>query len=189
MEVEQNQFVTEGLTEEEDRELVSLLLKWKGGRISTPVFTQLAGMIPQSIVEAVFFRSNQEVLETLLTPRPKGDIVWPGMLHTPGTALRTKDYYRADKDPLRGAFDRIQQEIGGEMALPPTFAGRLHRLGDRGPEVVEVYIAELLEGSNLRVDYVWYPVGQLSNNPKFIQGQLGHVILATERYKINLKSE
>lgn len=173
---------TEGLTLEEDRELAALLSKWTGGRISTPVFTELARMIPQPIVEVVVFRKNDETLETLLIPRPEEDIVWPGMYHTPGAALHATDYRRDDKDPLNGAFERIQRgELNSEFAGTPIFAGRLHRLGDRGPEVVEVYIAELSE-SSAQQNHLWYPVEQLAQNPKFIQHQLGHVMIAAERF-------
>ena len=47
----QSEQPTDGLTPEEDLKLAILLLKWAGGRISTPVFTQLARMIPQPLVE------------------------------------------------------------------------------------------------------------------------------------------
>lgn len=180
------QFATDGLALEEDRELAKLLSKWNGGRISTPVFTELARMIPHPIVEVVLFRKNGEVLETLLIPRPADDIVWPGMLHTPGAAIRTSDFYREDQNPLNGVFERIQAgELNSDFAYTPVFAGRLHRLGGRGPEVVEVYFTELPEESHQQ-HYVWYPVDKLAENPKFIQHQLGHVSIAAEQY-INTK--
>lgn len=176
------QFATDGLTSGEDRDLADLLSKWGGGRISTPVFTYLARMIPQPIVEVVLFRINSEALETLLIPRPADDIVWPGMFHTPGTALRASDFHREDGNPLNGAFERVKREINNEFASPPTFAGRLHRLSERGPDVTEVYIAELLEGSPLQPGQLWYSVEQLAGNPKFIQAQHGHVMMAAEAF-------
>jgi len=182
---ERSEFIaTDGLTVEEDHQLVSLLSKWTGGRISTPVFTELARIIPQPIVEVVLFRKNDGVIETLLIPRPKDDIVWPGMVHTPGTAIRASDYQRDDKNPLSGAFDRIQHgELHGEFEGDPIFAGRLYRDGDRGPEVVDVYIAELAENFELLEGQEWCPVDKLPENPKFIQGQLGHVLFATKFLK------
>ena len=176
------QFATDGLTLEEDGELARLLSKWNGGRISTPVFTELARMIPQPIVEVVLFRKNGEILETLLIPRPADDIVWPGMLHTPGAAIRTSDFHREDQNPLNGVFERIQHgELNSDFAYTPVFAGRIHRLGDRGPEVAEVYFTELPEGS-YQQHHVWYPVDKLAENPKFIQHQLGHVMIAAGFY-------
>lgn len=180
------QLPTDGLTPEQDAQLVSLLRMWGGGRISDIVFTQLAAMIPQPIVEVVVFRDGSE-LETLLIPRPKGDIVWPGMLHTPGTALRASDYKRPDGTPLNGAFERIEREIDNQLAHPPTYAGRLHRMSGRGPDVTEVYITELLEGSSLKPGQVWYPVEQLQAHPLFIQEQMGHVKLATQAYRNLIK--
>ena len=177
------QFATDGLTLAEDRELARLLSKWNGGGISTPVFTEVAKMSPQPIIEVVLFRINDGELETLLIPRPDDDIIWQGMVHTPGTALRVSDFLREDQNPLNGAFGRIQGgELNSEFAYTPIFAGRLHRFGERGAEVAEIYVAELIEGSVLQPSHVWHPVDKLSGNPKFIQGQLGHVILAAERY-------
>lgn len=167
------QSATEGLTPKEDQELAALLSKWTGGRISTPVFTELARMIPQPIVEVVVFRKNGETLETLLILRPEDDIVWPGMYHTPGAALRTADFYRDDNNPLNGPFERIQRgELSSEFKQEPEFVGRMHRLATRGPEVAEIYMAQLSDGVMVSGDYIWYPVGDLSNNPKFIQHQL-----------------
>ena len=177
------QFVTDGLTLEEDRRLAELLSKWKGDRISPPVFTELARMIPQPIVEVVLFRKNGEILETLLIPRPADDIVWPGMLHTPGAAISTSDFHREDQNPVNGAFERIQRgELNSDFAYTPTFAGRLHRLGDRGPEVAEVYFSELPEGSH-QPHHIWYPVDKLAEHPKFIQHQLEHVTIAAEQFR------
>ena len=177
------QFPTDGLTPEEDRQLAGLLTKWQGGKISTPVFTELAKMIPQPIVEVVLFRMNGGILETLLIPRPQDDIVWPGMYHTPGAALRRADFLREDQEPMNGGFERIQKgELKSEFAYAPVFAGLQHRLASRGPEVAAVYFTELPEESSAE-HHVWYPVDQLAQNPRFIQHQLGHVLLAAEHYR------
>lgn len=173
---------TDGLTFEDDHELVQLLSKWGGGRISTPVFTQLCRMMPQPIVEIVFLKGTGENTETLLIPRPPDDIVWPGKVHNPGTALRVSDFLREDANPLNGAFERIRMEIQNEFAYPPTFVERLHHLGERGPEVAEIYISGLLAEKTLQPGQIWYPVEQLASNPNFLQDQLGHVMIATEFY-------
>lgn len=173
---------TEGLSIKKDQQLAKLLSLWTGGRLSTPVFTHLAGMIPQPIVELVLFRENGDVLETLFIPRPEDDIVWPGMFHTPGTAIRTADYYRKDQQVLNGAFERLKKEIKADFT-PPTFVDRLHRLVERGPEVVEIYVTRLLEESEINPKLIWYPVDQLATNPKFIQNQLGHINIAANFYR------
>lgn len=179
-----DQLLTDGLSIEEDQRLTELLKKWKGGRISTPVFTELARMTPQPIVEVVLLRQNNDQLETLLIPRPKDDIVWPGMFHTPGATLRSSDFKREDQNPVNGAFERIQKdELNRNFLETPVFAGRLHRSGNRGPEVVEVYIAELPKESVVEPDHIWHPVDQLASNPRFIQAQLGHVMVAADLYR------
>src|SRR3990167_9529387 len=186
------QFATDGLTLEEDQKLAQLLSRLKGGRISTPVFTELAKMTPQLIIEVVLFRFNNGALETLLIPRPDDDIVWPGMVHTPGTVLRVSDFLREDQNPLNGAFERLQRgELSREFAYEPIFVGRLHRHTDvRGAEVAEIYITELAEDFPLQPGHIWHSVEKLADNPKFIQGQLGHVNLAAEHYKqLNAKLE
>lgn len=178
---------TEGLTLEQDRQLVELLKLWSGGSISTPVFTELARIIPQPIVEVVVLREREGRLETLLIPRPEGDIVWPGMYHTPGAALRKADFERSDNDPLNGPFERIQRgELGSQFKERPTFAGKIFRMAVRGPEVAEIYIAELPDDVSTPDSHIWYPVEDLPNNPKFIQHQLGHVRIAAGQFLGNL---
>lgn len=174
---------TEGLTLEEDRRLADLLKKLSKGPISTPVYTEIARIIPQSIVEVVIFRENNNTIETLLIPRPKDDIVWPNMLHTPGSAIRRSDFYRPDQNPLNGVFERIKnKEISSEFAFSPKYVSRLYRNADRGPEVADIYFTELSKDSDTD-SYIWCPIDQLSNNPRFIQHQLEHVLLAAQQYQ------
>lgn len=175
---------TEGLTNKEDQELTHLLKKWKGGQISTQVFTELARMIPQPIVEVVILRANNGTVETLLIPRPKDDIIWPGKYHAPGAAIRSVDFLRKDGNPLEGVFERIQTgELNSTFLDTPAYVDRFHRLGDRGPEVAEVYIAELPENTTIQSDHRWVAVDKLENNPAFIQHQLPHILLAAEKFR------
>lgn len=174
---------TEGLTPEEDVELV-VLLKKSVGRISTPVFTEIARIIPQPIVEVVIFRRNEDVLETLLIPRPEDDIVWPGMYHTPGVALRAADFRRDDQEPLNGAFERIQRgELKSNFLYPPIFTGVMNVVGERGGGVSQVFVTGLPEDSS-QPDHIWYPVDLLPQNPKFIQSQMRHVRLAAAFFEM-----
>lgn len=176
-------FPTEGLTLEQDRQLVQLLKLWSGGSISTPVFTELARMTPQAIVELVIFRMNNGVLETLIIPRPEDDVVWPGKFHTPGTALRLADFNREDRNPLNGAFERIKRSEVNIEFEEPVFVRRLHVLTERrGAEVSEIYITEPKEGFELAPNHQWYPVEQLGSNPDFISHQLPFIRIAAEHY-------
>lgn len=100
---------TDGLTREQDEQLVDLLSRWKGGRISNLAFPLVARLTPQACVETVILRSKDNSLETLLIERPTSDTVWPGMLHNPGQALRLSDFNRKDGDPVNGPFERIKK--------------------------------------------------------------------------------
>lgn len=174
---------TEGLTIKEDQQLTELLKKWSGGQISTPVFTEMARIIPQSVVELTVFRKNNGVLETLIIPRPENDIVWPGMTHTPGTAMRATDFKTEGKNPLEAAIDRIKnRELHCEFAYTPIYGGNFRRLVERGAEIGEAYFTEL-SNKSMESHFQWYPVDKLSENPNFIQHQVGHIKTAAEAYK------
>jgi len=174
---------TEGFTPKEDQQLVDILKKLKGERISTPVYTELARILPQTTVEITIFRIKNNIIETLLISRPKDDIVWPNMLHTPGSAIRASDFDRPDQNPLNGAFARIQQEISNnEFLFIPRPVGHLYRKVKRGAEVADIYFTEIPDNSD-KDSYVWYPVDKLSQNPRFIQHQLEHVLLAATQYQ------
>jgi hypothetical protein len=175
---------TDGLTAAEDEVLTQLLSKFAGGRISTPVFTELARITPQPIVELVIMRERDGVLETLLIPRPKDDIMWPGMYHTPGSALRASDFHREDNEPLNGAFERIiTGELQANLVDTPQFAGNFRRMTARGPEFGVAYLAEVEENSQPTPGHIWYPVEKLAENSQFIQHQLGHVKMAVDIYR------
>ncbi|SRR5258708_4611652 len=175
---------TDGLTKTEDEILEQLLSKFRGGRISTPVYTELARIIPQPIVELVLLRERNGILETLLIARPKDDIAWPGMYHTPGSVLRVSDFDREDQEPLNGAFERIiTEELHATLADTPQFAGNFRRITARGPEFGVAYIAELKENAQSFPGHIWYPVDGLAENSQFIQHQLGHVQMASDIYR------
>ncbi len=140
-------------------------------------------MIPQPIVEVVIFRLNAGELETLVIPRPSDDIMWPGMVHTPGAAIRRSDFLREDNNPINGPFERIQRgELKSQFVGEPQFIGRIHRMVDRGPEVAEIYIADIDENPEQQTNHIWHPVFQLAHNENFIQSQLNHVLMAAQHY-------
>lgn len=175
---------TDGLTREQDEQLVDIFSYWRGGRISNRVFPSVARLTPQACVETVILRRKDNLLETLLIERPPSDTVWPGMLHNPGQALRLSDFKREDGDPVNGPFERIQKgELHAEFSRRPIFVGNDYRMTERGAEVAIVHIAELKLGTVDRDDYVWWPVDELAGNERFIQHQLNHVILAAEEHK------
>lgn len=175
---------TDGLSQIEDWLAVKILKKWKGGRISTPLYSVLAGMTPQPIVEVVFFRKRDGILETLLIPRPDNDIVWRGKCHTPGSAIRNSDINGEDGNPLKSVFDRIRKEIDGDFS-DPVSVGIVNISGEntRGASVTQVFFAELPESYQPSQGRMWYPVEGLAENKEFIQEQLGFVQAAAEQYR------
>jgi hypothetical protein len=178
---------TSGLTAREDKKVCDLLAKWDGGNLSASLFTELARMIPQPIVEVVIFRNNNKIIETLLIPRPEDDIVWPGMWHNPGTAIRRSDYDNKDISPLKSAFKRIQaSEINNVFKFDPVFVDRIYTKSIRGPAISEIFYTELLKNSKKGL-YCWHPVEELKHNPNFIQQQLEHIMPAFEKYKMDVK--
>lgn len=170
--------------EKKFRLLIKLLSEWldqwDGGAIPSELFTLIAGMTPQPIMEVVSFRYVGDVLETLLIPRPDGDIVWAGMLHNAGTAFRNKDI---DNDPIAIATARVKRELGNIEILKLTFVKHMFTKSERGKGLVLLYIAEIDPSTELD-GAEWVPVSKLKNHPRFIQSQLSHVLAAARSYSI-----
>lgn len=181
------QQITSGFAPGDDQTVVEILGKWDGGPLSPQLFTVLAGMIPQPIVEVVVLRMFEPdmTVQTLLIPRPVGDPIWPGKLHNPGAAFRKGDFLRQDGTPLNGPFDRIQHgELGQMFEFRPQFAGKIHRMTLRGAEVVEVYVAVISSDAPLKTGHEWVDVDALPNRADFIQHQLEHVQIAANHYRV-----
>lgn len=179
--------VSEGLTAVKDKRLAGLLGKCRG-RFSTPVFNEIAGHVPLPFVEVVFLRDGDDGrVATLLIPRPDNDEFWPGMWHTPGTALRNTDFEREDKNPLNGALERIRGEVGGDFLYPPVFVGNFFVLARRGAGVAAAYYTGF--SGERREDNKWYPVEKLVNYHNFIQEQLPFVLAAAEKFKVRRRIE
>lgn len=164
---------TSGFDPGDDEAVVSIFRKWDGGPLGDKLFTVLAGIIPQPIVEVVVLRENNGTLETVISPRPEGDIMWPGKMHSPGSAMRRSDFLRDSNDPLIGVFERIQRgELGIPFASRPTFVGMHYALSTRGPVVSQIFVTLLPAEVELPTTCTWYPIDELGEHPSFIQEQL-----------------
>ncbi len=177
--------ISEGLNRAQESKLIKLLSKLHGS-LSAAVFTQLARIIPQPIVELVILRWDGKEVETLLIPRPEDDIVWPGMVHNPGTALRQSDYMREDKNPLNGAWERLTEELGGSKFNTPMFAGLLYPMTKRGPIVAQIFYATLPSNHVLQKGQEWVNILDLEDRPDFDQEQLEHILLAADEFGARL---
>lgn len=174
--------ITSGFEPEDDGKAVEILRKWNGGRISTPLFTEIARIVPQPIVEIVILRVHEGRVETLLLPRPEDDIIWPGMVHTPGVSLRSADFHREDQNPINGALERVESEIGLDITLLPLEPFVQNEISERGPAASQVYIGKVADDAKLPEGRFWHPVEDLPNVGNFIQHQYGFVIEAARRF-------
>ena len=175
--------ITPGFSTGDDEKVIEILHKWDGGRLSTGLFTELARIIPVSTVETVILRQREGKIQVLLIPRPADDIVWKGMLHSPGASVRWADINRSDGDPLAGVFERIQkQEIMTLFAGRPEFIGMVLQQVKRGPEVTQVFLAQIDPDAKLPLGADWYDVDTLDKVPYFITHQLKAINLAKEKF-------
>jgi hypothetical protein len=178
--------ITDGFDPGDDEIVVEKLKKWKGGRISTPLFTALAGMLVIPVLETVILRKYKSNIQILLISRPPDDIVWKGMIHSPGGALRRMDYYRDDKLPNNGVFERIEKaEIKTKFVKTPKFIGLIipERPSPRGPELAQIFLAEIKNDTVLPPEAGWYNVDDLPKMSNFIQHQLPAVNMAVNAFK------
>lgn len=176
--------VTDGFDVGDDEKVISILNKWKGGPISDKLFTELAGILPQPCIETVILRENNQEIEVLLIPRPSDDISWNGMLHSPGGALRHSDFMRADKTPINGVFERIQnKETKLNFSEEPIFVTNLQHMTKRGPEAVMVYLAKMSDSAKFPDEFVWVNINKLESLPNFPKHQLTVIQKAVEKFK------
>lgn len=180
--------ITNGFDPGDDEIVVGILKKWTGGRISTPLFTVLAGMLVIPVLETVILRQHEGNIQILLLSRPPDDIVWKGMIHSPGGALRRMDYLRPDENPNNGVFERIQKgEIKNEFIKPPVFAGIIvpGRISNRGPEIAQVFLCQIDKKAILPPEAGWYNIQDLPKMSNFIQHQLLAINMAVNAFKLN----
>ncbi|MBU0534973.1 hypothetical protein KKC62_02285 [Patescibacteria group bacterium] len=179
--------LTEGLSPQEDEILCCILKKWAdagGGRFSPKVLNWLAYAIPQPAIETIVFRLYDGKVQVLLLPRPPRDIIWEGMLNSPGQLLRRMDFLREDGNPINGAFQRIQhEELKCNFVGDPIFVGVLPQLSKRGPDVVQCYLAQIPDDSTVSEGSEWLDVGGLGENPRVIKSELGPIKFALKQFK------
>lgn len=179
------QLVTSGFSPGDDAAAVAILDKWEGGPISDQLFTVLAGMLPQPVIEMNILRRNPVggYLEVLLIERPDDDPVWPGMVHTPGTALRRSDFDHP-QGALVPAFARLRG-LGGEAGLQfaePVFVTVLNRTSRRGADVGQIFWTTVEGDPELRSGAYWVSVDGLDGVTNLIENHAYHIGLAVAAY-------
>ena len=119
--------------------VVQGLKRLEPGYLPQEIFHQIARLSVTAIVELVPLIQTSSGVAVLLTRRPDDDQYWPGMLHTPGTAIRSND--ASYKEALRRIL--TDELVGVRLAGAPKFLGNiLHRVA-RGTESAAVYYVEL----------------------------------------------
>lgn len=165
--------LTDGFSSGDDELAISILNKWTGGPLSIGLFTVLAKITPQYCIETVVMRMHNSKIQCLLVTRDSADPVWPGMIHSPGSALRAADYDRRDKNPLMGPVERVQNnEIMLKFIGDPEFVGMDYYRTRRGPEVVHIFLAQVPENSVLQSNAAWYNVEDLGSLDNFLTHQV-----------------
>lgn len=176
--------ITDGFAGGDDAQVVSILDKWNGGPLSDQLFTAISKMTPQLSAIIVVFRKKEDVLETLLLPRPSDDPLWPGMLNLPGKMFRAIDFKREDKNPMNGPLERIQtSELKTQVKNKPEFAEIVFQNTDRGSIVALVHTAELPENVELQSDWVWCDVTKLNSLNNFLESETSAIEAALKHYK------
>lgn len=137
-----NKNITVGLTEEEDKLLIQLLSK-VDGYLSRELFSVVVNKFVTSGVETVILQKKNDTTEILLIRRDQDDPVWPNMLHSPGSVLRSYDLTYND------AFTRIENdEIHTRFIKTPQLIAVNHSKSKRGMENSMIFICQIDENSN-----------------------------------------
>ncbi len=172
--------ITDGFNSGDDEKVVSILNKWKGGPLSDKLFTSVSKLTPQIATIIVVFRKTDNVLETLLLPRPSDDPLWPNMLNLPGKMFRNVDFKRDDKNPVNGPLERIQKdELKTEFKKEDIkFAGLAFQSTLRGPIMVLVHTVFVAEDFSGNSDWIWRDVTKLNDFMDMIPTEMDAIEVA-----------
>lgn len=160
---------TQPPTAKEIQTAARVLSKLEPGFLPRPIFEQVTRLNVTPIIELVPLRKGANYIEVLLLKRADDDPSWPGMLHTPGTVLRSTDI----KSGIEGALERIfTEELGVSPISHPIFYDTVFHKVKRGSELASVYYvdmdsAEVAAGQWYRVDNL--PDSIVDTQIKFIK--------------------
>lgn len=145
----------------EVKHCVELLQKCKPGNLAPEIFEAIARVAVYPAVEFIPLRKNGNKIEVLLLERPENDLIWPSMLHTPGTILRPTDA------TIENAFSRLyEEELRGVSLSQPVFIGAHLSRNRRGTCLL---LEHIVETQSEPTEGVFYDVENLPD--KFIEAQ------------------
>lgn len=113
------------------------------GFLPYPIFTQIARLTVNPILEIVPLRSYKDKIQVLLLKRDDNDEFWPGEFHTPGTNFRATDEVGGILGPLRRICEEELQT--SSQVVIPHFVNYYFRQVNRGKELAIVQWIELQE--------------------------------------------
>ncbi|MBP9699914.1 hypothetical protein KBD71_01375 [Candidatus Woesebacteria bacterium] len=121
------------------------------------LFQSITRLTVSPILELIPLRTINGKVEVLMLKRPLDDPHWPGMLHTPGTYIRTTD----TEITLQSAFDRlVRGELELQIDVQTFFVQTIFHQVNRGMELGLVYGMDL-SGINNFPKGEWFPVDDL----------------------------
>ena len=175
--------ITDGFSIGDDKKVIEILKKWKGGAISDDLFFTISAMAPQVSAIIVFFRKKEDKVEVLLLPRPDDDPLHAGGLNLPGKMFRNVDFKRADENALNGPLKRIQQnELKVELKNKPKFAEIVFQNTARGYIVALVHLGELSVDQKDGEGWVWADVTKLKELDNFLETETSAIEAALKHY-------
>jgi len=174
--------ITDGFDSGDDEKVVQILSKWKGGPLSDQLFTSVSKLTPQISAIITVFRKRNNIIETLLLPRPSDDPLYPNMLNLPGKMFRAVDFERSDSNPINGPLERIQDRELKVKLKSVKFVDLVFQSITRGHILVLLHLGELLEGQEDRDDWVWVDVNKLKETPKFLETETSAIEAGLKHY-------
>jgi len=123
----------------EPAQIATMLNKYEPGFLPEPLFVAVARLVVLTAIEFIPLRKKGDgTIEVLLFKRPSADPVWPDMLHTPGTMLRSTD------SSFEAGFDRLfKDELKISRPATPIFIGTDLVHHKRGTIVTLEYIVRI----------------------------------------------
>ncbi len=152
---------------------IDLIQTYEPGNIPPAIFEAIARITVYPAVEFIPLRMTGGSPQVLLFERPPDDIMWPAMLHTPGTVLRPTDKSLDDvlKRLYKDELDYIK--IGKTIFLGPQLD-----INKRGRVLYLEYL--LIIESNPKTGKFYY-VDNLPDN--FIKEQMPSLNRAVKAFR------
>ena len=150
--------------------VVEILKKLEPGVLPFELFHQFARLYVSPIIDIVPLKKHKDgKITTILLERDKNDPHWPGMVHVPGTVVRTSDAVGSFSD----AFGRVLKEelYDLEIVHGPEFVDYEFRQVRRGKELSLIFFVEYsgipVAGKEVLIDAL--PQNIIDNQPEFIK--------------------